>query len=277
MEKILGRIDKVAKAIGVVAVALGFARSRVKHFNDIAHKADAAAELASRRGDELRAQGRPAKATRQDRKASRKRRRAHNARERRQVWIGRVKSLAQRKHDLKARKEELDRQLEKLKPRVEGKRIVGGSSAWQRLQFGILLSISRCERAQRRNFYSQPGRFTADKLIEGEGSGDRSDCSQWLLSLYWACKLPAPDGWGYRGGYTGSLEQGMDPCSVTFARNHAGCAVIYGSPGRTFHVEATVGDGSDRTGGHGDARINFGVIDLFGDGNYRCFKPKQLS
>ena len=55
--------------------------------------------------------------------------------------------------------------------------------------------------------------------------------------------------------------------------------VIYGT-GVGFHVEAFVGPGekdhqgsqfADLTIGHGSAPIDPGVIDLLGDGNYRCY------
>ena len=45
--------------------------------------------------------------------------------------------------------------------------------------------------------------------------------------------------------------------------------VVYGG-GVGHHVEAYIGPG-DRTAGHGSAPVDFGRINLFGNGDFRCF------
>jgi hypothetical protein len=270
------RLTKVAKKIKLVDAALVFARGRVKRWNELTHKARDTQEEAQDKADAYRRDDELGRARKQDRRARRAGARASKRRDKRQKWIGRARELAREKHDLKERKEDLQRQLDKLKPRIDGNKIVGGDSHEERLQFALTVARARCANGERRNFYSQPGAFSPAFLIQGEPSGYRSDCSQFGHSVTWACDLEAFDGWGYRGGYTGSYESGMEPCSVEYAMNHPMCAILYGPPGRTFHVEWSDGDGTQNTTGHGDARINRGTFNLFGSG-YRCFKPRELT
>lgn len=274
-KKLVGRMKKVGDAIGATAAALAIARQRTRSFGEMAHRAAAARRAAETRADELRAAGDEAAARRQDRKAARKKKRVQNARARHEVWTGRVKALVQRKADLKAYKADLERKLAEWKrrhqPRVVGNKIVGGDPH-ERLQFALVLAAHRCAAGQRPNRYSMPGAFSARFLIVGEPYGYRTDCSQFGSSVFYACGLPDPGGEGFDDGWTGSIEQKGVSCSKQYAMTHAGCAILYGSPGRTHHVEWSVGDGTDRTVGHGSPPIDFGVFDLFGDGNYRCFK-----
>jgi len=148
---------------------------------------------------------------------------------------------------------------------IKGNKATGGSRR-DRLKAVALASAAACASGKRPNFYSQAGAFDVDHCITGERYGERSDCSSWFTSVYRSCGLADPNGERFTAGYTGTLVAN----GKRIDHPEPGCAVIYG-PGAGHHVEMYVGPGN-KTIGHGSAPVDAGVIDLFGDGDYRFFK-----
>jgi hypothetical protein len=183
-----------------------------------------------------------------------------------QFWLGRVKVLQQRINGLQTRQESLEAEAKKARRvKLVGNRASGGSKVG-RLKAVAFTSAAACSSGKRPNFYSQAGSWDVDHCITGEHYGERSDCSSWFTSVYKSAGLPDPNGENYSGGYTGTLVANGKQIS----KPEPGCAVIYG-PGTGHHVEMYTGPGN-RTIGHGSAPVDPGVIDLFGDGDYRFFK-----
>lgn len=192
--------------------------------------------------------------------------RAYKAHTRAQVWRGRVKRLVQRVEGLEKTQAGLEAEREKLrKVAIRGNTASGGTKH-ERLKAVALASAAACASGRRPNFYSQSGAFDADHCITGPAYGHRDDCSSWFASVYKSAGLPDPSGEDFRAGYTGTLVAN----GKQIAKPEIGCAVVYGS-GAGHHVEMYVGPGN-KTIGHGSAPVDTGVIDLFGDGEYRYFK-----
>lgn len=283
LEKLRAALGRVADALVRDKTLLARARKRAKKFRERAEHNHTEALKAERQADALRVaadrylhyddrQDQPRgeallyEARAKDRKAARCHARAFNSSQKAIWWRGRIKTILQRIHKLETRREDLEAQVRKLdQVTIKGNTATGGTPQ-ERLKAVALQSAANCAAGKRANFYSQPGRYTVDKCLTGESSGERSDCSQWFSSVYKSCGLDDPNGQGWGWGYTGTLEQHGKQISTP----EIGCAVLYGSPGRTHHVEEYIGEG--RTIGHGSAPIDAGVVDLFGDGNYRYFK-----
>lgn len=264
VDKIKDALDKVAASLGLNGKLLGRAQRRAKKFHEKAkhnlHERDKATKLA----DRYRQQGHLAKAQAETNKAARCEARRGQASGKAQFWTGRVKVLQQRINGLEHRQEDLKAELKKLSGvTIKGNKATGGTPR-ERLKAVALASAAACASGHRPNFYSMPGAWTVDHCITGEHSGDRSDCSQWFTSVYKAAGLKDPNGERYTGGYTGTLVANGKQVSSP----QPGDAVIYGS-GVGHHVELFIGDG--RTIGHGSAPVDAGVVDLFGDGDYRFF------
>ena len=227
--------------------------------------------------DRQRREGNLENAARQDRKATRRQVKADKARSFARIKVGRIKVL--KRHVLKldrlADKAREEIEKEKAKNRVTvhpAKNQVTGGSPKARFRAAALTSSKRCLTGKRVNFYDQSGSWNVDKVFTGEDYDERSDCSQWLTSVCKAANLPDPNGTNWTGGYTGTQvggHNGWHQCSESELRAAGFGYVVYGT-GTGFHVEAYVGPG-DLTIGHGSAPIDPGVIDLLGDGNYRCF------
>lgn len=191
----------------------------------------------------------------------------------RRFWVGRTKSLRIEKRGFAETLAELNTEIKKLEAskvrfHVDENKVTGGSQK-DRFIGACLLSAKRCGAGERPNFYSQPGRYTTDKVFTGESPGDRSDCSQWVTSTARAAGLDDPNGTGFvGGGYTGTLLQGhgkwRETDRDTFVKRGWGYCV-YGT-GTGFHVEAFVG--GTKTIGHGDAQINEGYLDMFSPRTY---------
>lgn len=269
MARIQAALDKVARALGLTQPLLSRAQRRYKANRRRAFEAHKTRLVAEKRADEARDPLKypsPQMAARFDRKASRAHQRELKNHNRAQWWLGRVKALVQRVEGLETRQGELLEQRRKLSDvSIKGNHASGGTPH-ERLKAVALASAAACASGTRPNFYSQPGRWDIDHCITGESYGERSDCSSWFTSVYKSCDLEDPNGTNYGWGYTGTLVQNGEQISHA----EVGCAVIYGS-GTGHHVEMYVGPGS-RTVGHGSAPVDMGVIDLFGDGQYRFFK-----
>jgi len=283
LAKLRERLAALAHSLGVQKALLARARRRTKADHNRALQAERQRQHISKEADRLRREAFKflgyddlqdvprgsrllEKANRKDRKAARFGLRATKMHARAAHWAGRVKALVRRVEGLETEAARLEDELEELKREhgisidVRSNKITGGTPR-QRLRAAALLSASRCAAGKRANFYSQPGSFTTDACFTGEKPGERSDCSQWIASVYAACGLEIPGTW------TGDMvDRGTE---IRRDQLKPGDTVIYGS-GPGFHTELYVGP-ADRTIGHGSAPIDAGVVDLLGDGNYRCF------
>lgn len=267
MKKVRAALAAVAEKLALNKPLLGRAQRRYKANRKRAYVAHNQQVKAQGAADRLRTEGHSAKARRRDRKAARLGHVAYRNHLRAQFWLGRVKVLVARVHKLETDQEKLQAELRKFnKVTIRGNSATGGSKH-ERLKAVALKSAANCASGARNNFYSMPGSWDIDHCITGESYGERSDCSQWFTSVYRSAGLPDPNGERYAGGYTGTLVANGRQISRDELR--PGDAVIYGG-GVGHHVEMFVGPG-DRTIGHGSAPVDPGVIDLFGDGDYRFF------
>jgi hypothetical protein len=273
MSKIRAALDAVAHTLGLSQKLLGRAQRRAKKFHRKAKHNLHERDKAKRQADRYRALNHPARAAAEDAKAGRCEARRARSSAKAQFWTGRVKVLTQRIHGLEVRQDKLSAELKRLTgPRVEGNRVKGGSSG-ERWRAACLTAVSNCASGRRRNFYSQSGSWDVKHEIEpGPAYGERSDCSQFLTGMAWSARLPDPNGADFTGGYTGTLI-GQHDGWIRVSRSHMERKgwgyVVYGG-GTGHHTEAYIGPG-DRTAGHGSAPVDFGVINLFGDGDYSCF------
>jgi NlpC/P60 family len=266
MTKLRRALNIVVEALVSNEALLRRAQRRHRKFRQRAYTGNRKGKQAETRAGKLRARKHPKAAASEDAKAARCHARAYRSHLKAQWWIGRIKLLQARIHKLEIREEDIKEELRKLEKRdikinVKENEVRGGVPR-ERLRAAALLSASRCASNKRPNYYSQPGVFTTNKCFTGENSGvDRSDCSQWVASVYAACGLEIPGTW------TGDMVTNGKQISTSQLK--FGDLIIYGS-GSGFHVEMYVGPGS-KTIGHGTDPIDPGTIDLFGDGNYRCF------
>jgi hypothetical protein len=214
------------------------------------------------------------------RQAARCLHRAHKAHLRSVYWRGKVKLANQKIHDLGVHEDKIKAELAKWKKMhgvvIEGNKVEGGTPG-QRWKACLLASVASCSKGMfqgRRNFYSQSGAWDIDHEIKGGPEyGHRSDCSSTVTGWAKACGLPDPNGEDWHGGYTGTLV-GQHNGWRMVSRSHMESSgkpgyIVYG-PGVGHHVEAYLGPGA-RTAGHGSAPVDFGTVNLFRDGSYRCF------
>lgn len=266
MAKIRERLAALLHSLGIQKPLLARARRRMKANHVRAEHAEKQKLAARETADRLRGEGHLRRARRKDRKALRLEVVETRNRQRAIFWKGRVKVLVQRVKGIETDVATVEAELRQWKKEhgvsIDTRRNkVTGGTARQRIRAAALHSAARCAAGKRANFYSQPGAFTTDECFTGESPGERSDCSQWIASVYAACGLEIPGTW------TGDMvNRGKQ---IRRDQLKPGDLVIYGS-GSGFHVELYVGPG-DRTIGHGSAPIDPGVVDLLGDGNYRCF------
>ena len=266
MDKIRDALAAIAAALNLNRPLLARAQRRYKARRRGAYRAHAQAIAAQHAADVARAGQNIARATRKDKKAQRLHARAYKQHVRAQVWLGRIKKLTQRIEGLEVRQDNLAAELKAMEGKVtiSGNKATGGTVR-DRIVALALKSVANCASGRRANFYSQLGSWDCEHPITGERYGERSDCSSYATSLYWGADGPDPNGTGFTGGYTGTqVATGHQVSSPK-----PGDLVIYGS-GTGHHVEVYIGPGS-RTAGHGSAPVDFGVIDLFGDGDYRFF------
>jgi len=144
-------------------------------------------------------------------------------------------------------------------PQVEGNHVRGGNPR-ERLVAAALAASRLDAEGRRHSFYSETGRWTVDYAITGEPRGYRSDCSQWVTSVYKAAGLPDPNGNGYGlPSYTGTLA---GHCRrITRAQLRPGDLVLFGSAPPYVHVELYVGPG-EQTIGHGSAPVDGGTTGI---------------
>lgn len=271
--KLIGRIGKVAKRIANAAAALVSAQHKWTRQHDIAARAHDKAVKTRENADTLRRKGKPGAAKRADNRAVKLAIRSDRYAAKAQRSVASIKRRAQRKGDLKEFKDQLEAQLAAWKRehgvQVHGDKVEGGTPE-KRLQTCQLESAHRCSTGARRNFYSQSGAYDVDHCLTGPSYGHRDDCSSWFASVYKSCGLPDPNGQGYGSGYTGTLVANGKQITRGEASHTPGAAVIFGyGPGH--HVEMAIGDGSERTIGHGSAPVDVGSFSLL-PGPVRFFK-----
>jgi cell wall-associated NlpC family hydrolase len=263
VKKLRDLLAQVAEKLGLSEDLLARAQRRYKANRKRAYTAHNDGVRWQAKADGERLDGRDG--AHEDREARRAHARAYKNHLRAQHYLGVIKTLTARIEKLDSAEAQYTADLKELSHvTISGNKATGGSRR-QRLKAVALSSAARCARGQRRNFYSQLGSWDVDHCLTGEAYGERSDCSSWVTSVYKSCDLPDPNGQRYTGGYTGTLvANGKQVDSPK-----PGDLVIYGS-GTGHHVELYVGPG-DKTIGHGSAPVDPGVIDLFGDGDYRFF------
>lgn len=255
------KLGKVSKAIGLNAAALGVLRARHARLHKKAAKSYNRSVKALQKATDYRREGKKSAAAVWDQRATKAKLNSEALSNKARKLVGPIKARVQRANDLDATHDRLKARLKKIT----------GSGAPHRLQKTALESAAACASGRRHNFYSQTGAWDVFHCVSGPVYGHRDDCSSWFTSVYWACKLPDPNKSGYGSGYTGTLVAGGHQISIEEARHTPGAAIIYGS-GAGHHVEFAIGDGTDHTIGHGSAPVDMGVFNLFGNGDYRCFK-----
>jgi hypothetical protein len=209
--------------------------------------------------------------------AAKAKRKAERAHDKAIYWRGRIKACVQKIEGLEARQEMLKSALTKWQKThgvtIEDNKVVGGTPG-QRWKVACLVSVANCSNGSRRNFYSQSGSWDIDhELVGGPEYGHRSDCSSTVTGWAKACGLPDPNGEDWHGGYTGTLvgqHNGWKQVSQHYMETSGKPGYIVYGPGVGHHVEAYLGPGT-RTAGHGSSPVDFGVVALFGDSDYRCF------
>jgi hypothetical protein len=276
MQKLRAALDEIAHKIGLTKLLLAKARRRRKKFRARAERLTTELHRTLRRADEARKKKEPERAEWLDRKAIRVRARAERSAAKSQWWIGRIKLHQRRIHGLQNAADELEAEIAKLeqkrKPRIEGNKAVG-STPGNRWKLYCLQTVRNCSNGTRRNYYSQGGSWDVQHEIKPgpNPASERSDCSQYLTGVAWGCDLPDPNGEDFHAGFTGTLiseSNGWRKVSREAMEKKGWGYVVYGG-GVGHHTEAFVGNG--RTIGHGSAPVDFGVVDLFGDGDYRCY------
>jgi hypothetical protein len=269
MSRIRGLLKQLAEKLGLDQALLDRARRRYQANRKRAFQAHNQQLKAQKAADHHRRIGTPQRlklAAKEDGRALRRGHVAFKNHQRAQFWLGRTKVLVQRIHDLEVKQADLEAERKKLnKVTIKGDKATGGSRR-DRLKAVALASAAACASAARPNFYSQVGAFDASHCITGPAYGHRDDCSSWFASVYRSAGLADPSRQRYAAGFTGTLVAN----GTQISGPEIGCAVIYGA-GSGHHVEMYVGPGS-KTIGHGSAPVDAGVIDLFGDGDYRFFK-----
>ncbi len=268
MARIRGLLKQLAEKLGLGQAQLARARRRYAANRRRAFKAHNQQVMAQEKADKLRSEGgyNATAAPFEDKRALRRGHVAFKNHQRAQFWLGRIKALTQQIHNLETKQAGLEAERQKLsKVTIKGDQATGGSRRG-RLKAVALASAAACASGKRPNFYSQVGSFDANHCITGPAYGHRDDCSSWFASAYRSAGLADPSGQRYTAGYTGTLVANGRQISEP----EVGCAVIYGS-GAGHHVEMYVGPDS-KTIGHGSAPVDTGVINLFGDGDYRFFK-----
>lgn len=269
MARIRTALAQLAEKLGLDQALLDRARRRYKANRKRAYKAHAQQIKAQEAADKCLRYGPKGNVRKGEAFTKAAYRHAHVAfknHQRAQFWLGRTKVLVQRIHDLEVKQADLEAERKKLnKVTIKGDKATGGSRRG-RLKAVALASAAACASGKRPNFYSQVGAFDASHCITGPAYGHRDDCSSWFASVYKSADLPDPSGQRFTAGFTGTLVAN----GTQISEPEIGCAVIYG-PGDGHHVEMYVGPGS-KTIGHGSAPVDAGVIDLFGDGDYRFLK-----
>ncbi len=164
--------------------------------------------------------------------------------------LARLRAAIRKAESMIVRRRKLIRAAEGVK--IAGNKATGGTPR-QRLQAVALAAAEADRTGKRKSFYSQPGAWTVDYAITGEPRGFRSDCSQFVTSVFRSAGLPDPNGRGYGGGYTGTLaENGRE---IPRSQAKPGDLGFYGTA-PFHHVEMVVNDGATKFVGHGSPPVD---------------------
>lgn len=285
MARIRSALDAVAHSIGLSEPLLARAQNRYRENRKRAFIAHNQQERARKKAEKCLHSGpgeNQAKGKALLREAERHGHIAYKNHARAQFWLSRIKALTQRIHGLKVDQAKLEAELQKFRAEhgahVDRNAVKGGTPR-QRFLLECLTSVANASKGLRTAFYSMEGVWDIlHELIGGPRHGHRSDCSSTATGWCRGAGLPDPNGEDFRAGYTGTLlGQHNDWRIVSEAvmrRRGWGLVVYLRYPGDTIghHVEAfTPSESSpDRTCGHGSDPVDFGIVDLFGDGLYAC-------
>lgn len=302
MKKLKAALAALLKSLGVQTALLARARRRMKAKHVAAEHAEKRRDAARDAADRLRSEAHryltfgpdedQAKGERLLRRAGRKSDKAlrldaaatknHN---KAIFWRGRAKVLAKRIAGITENVAEIQKEIAALGVTIEGNVAKGGTDL-ERWLAVLNASVANCAKGLpegRRNFYSMSGAWDIDHPIHpGEEYGERSDCSSTVTAWAKAAGLPDPNGAEWLGGYTGTLQQGHNGWrEVSFehmVKAKRPAFFIYGV-GVGHHTEGwcpilnengQIVD-ANRSAGHGSAPVDYGVPNLFGDGDFRCF------
>jgi len=278
MARFKARLARIAEKLTSNQAQLTKARKRYKAARKREDKAKARARRAETAADKARAEGgfNATGAGILDLEAAKLRRKGNREHDRAIYWRGKIKTTVQKIEGLETRKDKIEAELAKYQREhgvtIVGNKVAGGTAA-QRWRTACLTSVVNCSSSIRRNFYSQSGSWDINHEIHpGPSYGERSDCSQYVTGMAWSAGLPDPNGANWTGGYTGTLtgqHDGWKLDSEAKMKKKGWGYVVYGE-GTGHHVEAYIGPG-ERTAGHGSAPVDYGIIDLFGDSDYRCY------
>jgi hypothetical protein len=285
MSKLHAKLDALGKSLGIQRKMLARAQRKVKARHKAQKKTERARDAARKSADRLRAEGRAENAVQRDETVARLDRQAHKRESEAIVWKGRVKVLTQRVNGLATTQQEVEGELKKWQsthaPHI-GKdgRVAGAKDHGEAAIFAARYIASKCASGDRPNYYSMTGvgfnckhpLLRGSQRAIGQVPYERSDCSLFVTEVCWAAKLPDPNGENYGGGYTGTLvgeHNGWKFVSEAHMKKKGWGIVVYGE-GVGHHTEFYVGEGGEATIGHGSPPVDEGIVNLFGDGDFRC-------
>lgn len=279
MKKLTAAAKAIAEKIGLTKAHLAVLRHRHRRQRARADRNRAAQLAAEKRATEARKNGHLKLAADLDKRAARCQHR-HGVSTSRAINLRcRIKAIVARLHDLEVEEgkvlAELAEWKKNHKPTISGNKASGGTRR-ERIRLVLLTSVAWCAGGRRHNFYSQGGSWDVDHCITGPSTSCRDDCSSWATSAHKSAGCPDPNGTNFGSGFTGTMEAHGKQVALSEARD--GDHVLYGSPGATHHVEEVClrpgekPSRTSRTAGHGSAPVDFGITDLFGDGNFRIFR-----
>jgi hypothetical protein len=302
MQKLKAVLAALSHAFGVQEALHERAVAKMRKRHAGQEKAETQAKAARTKADTLRREANKAwtfgpdqddargerlwrRAIRKDKKAGQFDLKATREMHRAVFWRGRARVIAKRLAGIKTDSMKIEAEILKLGVTITGNRATGGTDfeRWLAVQNASVANCAKGPPDGRRNFYSMSGAWNIDHPITpGEAYGERSDCSQTVTAWAKAAGLPDPNGADWSGGYTGTLQQGHNGWrQVSFAqmvKSRRPAFLVYGS-GVGHHTEGwcpVVNDSGEivnanRTAGHGSAPVDYGVPDLFHDGDFRCF------
>lgn len=285
--KIRKHLKKLKELLKVEEAKRAVARNRTKARHKEQIKLEKRAAAAHDRADELQKDGHKARAARKTAKAQRLEGVAQKRCAKAVYWRDIARRATQKidKIDtsIKAVEIELKKWEDTHGPHIDQKtrKVVGTTDKGEAAIFAALFAWHECAAGRRPNYYSMTGggfncthcvaRGNQEKI--GQIPFERSDCSLFVTEVCWAADLPDPNGANWGSGFTGTLvgqHGGWKLVSESTMRNKGWGFVVYGG-GVGHHTEFYVGKGSTMTIGHGSAPVDPGSINLFGDGDYRCY------
>jgi hypothetical protein len=285
MARIRSALDAIAHSLGMSERLLARAQNRYKANRKrafVAHNQQQRAREKAEKYDHYGPGENQAKGEALLKEAERHGHVAYKNHARAQFWLGRIKALTQRIHGLKVDQAKLEAELAKWRAEhgahVDGNKVKGGTPK-QRFLLECLTSVANASKGLRTAFYSMEGAWDIlHELVGGPRHGHRSDCSSTVTGWVKGAGLPDINGTDFTSGWTETFLQQNNGWKIVseaeMRRRGWGVIVYLHYRGDTtgHHTEAfTPSESSpDRTCGHGSAPVDFGVVDLFGDGLFAC-------